>query len=151
MTDSNLIVLVGDGGVGKTCFLKTIMNDTFEKSYNASQSFFLRPQEVEYKNVRYTILDTAGQEINQPLSSDADIYFVMFDLTNTLSYKNARRWIEKIKSVNLTARLLLIGTKSDSSSRKLCHRDVHLQKEYSIPYVEISSKNKVVDEVFSFM
>ena len=149
------IVLVGDAGVGKTCFLQRIANDKFIEPYHSSESYCLNWKKVEYANKKYFIMDTAGQEklgITSPLGwSDADVFFVMFDLTNKNSYRSTLWWIKKIKTVNMTARLVLVGTKSDSESRKVTQQDMQLHKKYTIPYTEVSSKKDLCNEVFCLL
>ena len=153
MIDSLKLVCVGDGGVGKTCFLKKLGN-VFEERYIPTESQCTTWVDIEYQGTKYSVLDTAGQE-KYRLSVEwnkADAFFVMFDLTNSLSYKSTSWWIEKIKSNNSTARIVLVGTKCESKSRRknLRRQDVRVHKEYFIPYVEISSKNNIaLDELFA--
>jgi small GTP-binding protein len=155
MSNSLKLVCVGDAGVGKTCFLKTLNDGVFEKCYNSTESRYMTWEEINYQGKKYLMMDTAGQEIGlvSPFGwNEADVFFVMFDLTNSLSYKNTCWWIEKIRKNNLKARLILVGTKCESTSRKLHHKDIRVHNKYSIPYVEISSKNKIsINELFTFL
>ena len=153
MIDSLKLVCVGDGGVGKTCFLKKLGN-VFEERYIPTESQCTTWMDVEYQGKKYSVLDTAGQEkYRLPFEwNEAEAFFVMFDLTNLLSYKSTSWWIEKIKSKNSTARIVLVGTKCESISRRkdLRRQDVRVHEEYLIPYVEISSKNNIaLDELLA--
>jgi len=145
------LVCVGDGGVGKTCFLKKLCN-VFEERYIPTESRSTTWVDVEYQGKKYSMLDTAGQEkygLESPFGwNEADVFLVMFDLTNSLSYKSTSWWVEKIKSNNSTARIILVGAKCESKSRKVL--DVRVHHKYLIPYVEISSKNNIaLDELFA--
>jgi small GTP-binding protein len=155
MTTSLKLVCVGDAGVGKTCFLKRLNDDIFEECYHSTESRYTTWVEIDYQGKKYLTMDTAGQEkgLKPPFGwNEADVFFVMFDLTNSLSYKNTSWWIEKIRKNNLTARLILVGTKCESKSRKLHLKDIQVHNKYSIPYVEISSKNKIsINELFTFL
>ena len=146
---------MGDAGVGKTCFFKRLNDDVFEECYHSTESRYTTWVEIDYQGKKYLTMDTAGQEkgLESPFGwNEADVFFVMFDLTNSLSYKNTSWWIEKIRKNNLTARLVLVGTKCESKSRKLHRKDIQVHNKYSIPYVEISSKNKIsINELFSFL
>ena len=151
MTNSLKLVCVGDGGVGKTCFLRKLSN-VFEERYIPTESQCTTWVEVEYQGKKYSVLDTAGQEkYRLPIEwNEADAFFVMFDLTNSLSYKSTSWWIKKIKSNNSTARIVLVGTKCESISRRIRRQDVRVHEDYLIPYVEISSKNNIaLDELLA--
>ncbi len=57
-------MLVGDGGVGKTTFVKRHKTGEFEKKYEATLGVEVHPMEF-YTNkgkIRFMVWDTAGQE-----------------------------------------------------------------------------------------
>lgn len=66
--DSNIpeykMVLVGDGGVGKTTFVKRHLTGEFEKKYIATLGVEVHPMEFSTSRgkVRFMVWDTAGQE-----------------------------------------------------------------------------------------
>jgi GTP-binding nuclear protein Ran len=58
------LVLVGDGGVGKTTFVKRHLTGEFEKKYIATRGVNVNPI-IFYTNhgpIQFNIWDTAGQE-----------------------------------------------------------------------------------------
>ena len=58
------LVLVGDGGVGKTTFVKRHLTGEFEKKYVATLGVEVHPL-VFHTNrgaIRFNVWDTAGQE-----------------------------------------------------------------------------------------
>jgi GTP-binding nuclear protein Ran len=58
------LVLVGDGGVGKTTFVKRHLTGEFEKKYIATLGVEVHPM-VFYTNhgaIKFNVWDTAGQE-----------------------------------------------------------------------------------------
>lgn len=58
------LVLVGDGGVGKTTFVKRHLTGEFEKKYIATLGVEVHPM-IFYTNhgpIRLNVWDTAGQE-----------------------------------------------------------------------------------------
>ena len=88
------IVLVGDGGVGKTTFVKRHITGEFEKKYIATLGVEVHPMEF-YTNkgkVRFMVWDTAGQErfrtiLNMYLKgSDAAILAYSVNDKNTFTY-----------------------------------------------------------------
>jgi small GTP-binding protein len=57
------LVMVGDGGVGKTTFVKRHLTGEFERKYVATLGVEVRPLDctTNFGNVRFNVWDTAGQ------------------------------------------------------------------------------------------
>lgn len=92
------IALIGDGGVGKTTYVKRMLTGEFEKKYVATLGVEVHPLRfrTNYGVVQFNMWDTAGQE---KFSGLREGYFVfahgailMFDLCNMQSYKNIGKW-----------------------------------------------------------
>jgi GTP-binding nuclear protein Ran len=58
------VVLVGDGGVGKTTFVKRHISGEFEKRYLATMGVEVRPLKfhTNFGPILFNVWDTAGQE-----------------------------------------------------------------------------------------
>ncbi|CAF4409559.1 unnamed protein product, partial [Adineta steineri] len=58
------LVLVGDGGVGKTTFVKRHLTGEFEKKYEATVGVNVHPLNfsTNYGEIIFSVWDTAGQE-----------------------------------------------------------------------------------------
>ena len=58
------MVLVGDGGVGKTTFVKRHLTGEFERKYIATLGVEVHPMTfyTNHGNVKFNVWDTAGQE-----------------------------------------------------------------------------------------
>ena len=58
------LVLVGDGGVGKTTFVKRHLTGEFEKKYIATLGVVVHPMvfHTNHGPIRLNVWDTAGQE-----------------------------------------------------------------------------------------
>ena len=58
------MILVGDGGVGKTTFVKRHLTGEFEKKYVATLGVEVRPLDFHTNlgKIRFNVWDTAGQE-----------------------------------------------------------------------------------------
>jgi GTP-binding nuclear protein Ran len=63
------VVLVGDGGVGKTAFVKRFAAGELGCRFDAAKGAEVRPLEFSTSvgNVIFNVLDTAGQEHFAPL------------------------------------------------------------------------------------
>ena len=92
------IVLLGDGGVGKTSFVRTLQGMCFEPRYCETTGIHISAVEVSSGHI-LTIYDVAGQEkytIEEELKrvlngNKVSLTIIMYDLTSKTSYKNATR------------------------------------------------------------
>jgi GTP-binding nuclear protein Ran len=152
------ITLVGDGGVGKTTFLRRHETVQFEPRYIATESRGLsacplrRPTRTG-RHVVYNVWDGAGQEKYDSRRATStwagtDAFLVMFDLTNLSSYQNARWWIQQVLTSHPTVPIVLVGMKSESPARKLAFSQVTLHSRFGLPYVEVSAKNNAIAAPF---
>ena len=148
--------LLGDAGAGKTAFLKRHTTGQFEARYIPTESRSIAVCQVGFQTptgrVVYSVWDCAGAERHAPMDwARTDAFMVMFDLGSRLAYKNARWWIERARAFSPTAPILLVGTKSESASRKLARAQVALHHEFAIPYVEVSSRSDSKDAPFEWL
>ena len=113
------VVLVGDGGVGKSTYLKRLLTGEFEKKYIATLGVEVHPLHfrTNYGDIVFNVWDTAGQEKYRGLKEGyyimADACIAMFDCTNRLSEKNVERWITDVKRVVPNSPLVVCGNKAD--------------------------------------
>ena len=144
------LVLVGDGGVGKTTFVTRHRTGEFEKRYIATLGVEPTPL-VFYTNKASVILniwDCAGQEkfggLRDGYYINADCAIVMFDVGSKLSYKNAAMWTRDLRRMRPNIPIVLCGNKVDIEDRKVKHKDntLHRDSEYHfLAYYEISVKS----------
>ena len=93
------LILIGDGGSGKTTYLKRILHGNFRREYIATVGVDV--SEVTFKTnqgfeITFQVWDTAGQELHNQLN---DIYFigahaaiVMFDVTSSITFLGVEGW-----------------------------------------------------------
>lgn len=87
------LVLIGDGGVGKTTFVKRHISGEFEKKYVATIGVEVRP--INFMTNRgpicFHIWDTAGQEkfggLRDGYYIQGKCAIIMFDVTSRITYK----------------------------------------------------------------
>ena len=136
-------VLVGDGGVGKTTYLRMLLCNIFEPRYVATLGVEVHP--ITLGNVRFNVWDTAGQErfsgMKEGYYVQANCGLVCFDLGNSLSFKNTLRWIQSL--ANYTPNLVLVGFKSDAEAKVSQSDILNLSLAFEIPYFEISTRTRV--------
>lgn len=151
------IMCVGDPGVGKTCFVLQWAEGAFNTIYmpTVGMDYKDRKMLVRGKDFVVEIWDTAGSE---RLDSFTKEYYrvheqnmegilLMYDVTNSDSFKNLERWITKVKAALLEqtknpAPMILIGNKSDLESSRVVKKSkaVAFSKEKGMNYFESSGK-----------
>lgn len=89
------VVLIGDGGVGKTSLRNQYIHKKFTDAYKATIGADFITKEVETndgKKVMMQIWDTAGQERFQSLGvayyRGADACILVYDVNNYLSFQH---------------------------------------------------------------
>ncbi len=150
------VVLVGDGGVGKTVMLGKFQYDTFNPKYVATLGVEVLPITLP-NNIHFNCWDTAGQEKFGGLRAgyyiQSSAAFVMLDLTSRITLKNVPHWIRDVKQMAPDAKIIVLGNKKDCvSSRKVSEKDVRSYIGDAFPYFEISAKTgEGVKEAFQTM
>lgn len=132
------ILLVGDGGVGKTEFISRLFNNKFNLKYNSTYGSVL--YSYYYQGVKYNIIDTAGQETGADLSyyyKMADAVIMMFDMNSRLSFKNLRFRRDIIRKFNKDIKLFIVGNKCEISRYRF---DNKIVPDFIDKYFEISTK-----------
>jgi GTP-binding nuclear protein Ran len=144
------VCFIGDGGVGKTTYLKRLLTGNFESKYIPTMGVEVHPLvfNTNKGNVIFNIWDVSGQEkyggLCDSYYNNTDAFIVFFDVTSKNSYKNCKKWIEYAILKKPLATFILIGSKVNCSSlnvRKVLQRNIKLHKTYNIQYYDISSKS----------
>jgi GTP-binding nuclear protein Ran len=142
------LVLVGDGGVGKTTFVKRHKSGEFEKKYVATLGVEVNPLTF-YTNlgkVIFNVWDTAGQE---KFGGLRDGYYVggkaaiiMFDVTARITYRSVSTWHRDLTRVCEHIPIVLCGNKVDVKDRKVKPKHIVFhRKKPNIQYYDISAKS----------
>ncbi|KAF4081817.1 hypothetical protein AMELA_G00144720 [Ameiurus melas] len=113
------IVIVGDGGCGKTSLLMVYAKGDFPETY-APSVFEKYMTTVKHggKEIQLNLYDTAGQDDYdrlRPLSyQDANLILVCYDVTNPTSYDNVLiKWYPEVNHFCRDVPVVLIGCKTD--------------------------------------
>lgn len=140
------LVLVGDGGVGKTALVRFMRNQGFEQQYVATMGVEVKPVTIETKTskIKLNCWDTAGQEkfggLRDGYYIGADIAIIMFDVTARVTYRSVQTWHKDILRVCPNIPVILVGNKCDlERDRRVRRTDV----TYPLPYFEISMRKNI--------
>jgi GTP-binding nuclear protein Ran len=141
------LVLVGDGGVGKTVFVRRHQTGEFEKQYIPTMgvSVSLLSFETTHGKLTYSIWDTAGQErfgcLREGYYLEAQCAIIFFDVTSAATYRNVATWYRDLTRVCPHIPIVLVGNKIDVRDRKVPAKRVTFHKKNNMRYFEMSAKS----------
>ena len=141
------LVLVGDGGVGKTTFVKRHLTGEFEKRYIATLGVEVHPMPffTNHGQIKFNVWDTAGQE---KLGGLRDGYYIggncgiiMFDVCSRITYSNVPKWYKDLTRVCEAIPIVLVGNKVDVRDRKVKAKQITFHRKKNLQYYDISAKS----------
>jgi len=163
------LVVVGDGGCGKTCLLIVYAENRFPESYVPTVfENYVTLVQFDGKTVELALWDTAGQEEYdrlRPLSyPESNVILIVFSVDFPTSLANVQdKWHPEVAHFCEGTPLILVGTKTDlrrdEQTRRMLgaqgqtpvssEQGAEVAKEIGAKYVECSAKTGVgVQEVF---
>lgn len=141
------LVLVGDGGVGKTTFVKRHLTGEFEKKYNATVGVEVHPLQFQTNRglIIYNVWDTAGQEkfggLRDGYYIGGQCAIIMFDVTSRITYKNVPNWHKDLIRVCENIPIVLCGNKVDVKDRKVKAKAITFHRKNNMQYYDISARS----------
>ena len=132
------ILLIGDGGVGKTAIIRELRYGYFEKKYLSTVGAEAHRMEIGFTDVE--LWDISGNDKyaqwREAYFRNADAAVIMFDVTHQRSYRNVKKWYAEIQDASPGIPVIVIGNKTDdTANRKITTCG------YDLPYFEMSVKN----------
>ncbi|XP_075754751.1 rho-related GTP-binding protein RhoF isoform X1 [Pelodiscus sinensis] len=134
------IVIVGDGGCGKTSLLMVYAKGAFPEKYAPSVfEKYTTSITVGNKEVILNLYDTAGQEDYdrlRPLSyQNTNLVLICYDVMNPTSYDNVLiKWYPEVSHFCRGVPLILIGCKTDLRKDKEYLRKLRSSQQEPITY-----------------
>ncbi|MHA1785975.1 MAG: GTP-binding protein [Candidatus Helarchaeota archaeon] len=154
------VMVLGDGGVGKTSLINQFVEKTFRTDYKSTIGVNIMTKNynlMENLTIKFSIFDIAGQKYFRKVrkqyyrGSQAIIY--VYDVTRKETLDGIKKWRDDVESVleGQELKSLLIGNKIDLENQ----RQVDMMEgksfadEMGLPYIETSAKNGTnVDKAF---
>eukprot|EP00013_Stygamoeba_regulata_P020150 CAMPEP_0177648884 /NCGR_PEP_ID=MMETSP0447-20121125/11072_1 /TAXON_ID=0 /ORGANISM="Stygamoeba regulata, Strain BSH-02190019" /LENGTH=212 /DNA_ID=CAMNT_0019151567 /DNA_START=82 /DNA_END=720 /DNA_ORIENTATION=+ len=141
------LILVGDGGVGKTTFVKRHLTGEFEKKYIATLGVEVHPLSfhTNWGQITFNCWDTAGQEklggLRDGYYIEGQCAIIMFDVTSRPSYKSVPNWHRDLVRICDNIPIVLCGNKVDIKARKVKAKQITFHRKKNLPYYDISAKS----------
>ncbi|ODM88788.1 GTP-binding nuclear protein Ran [Orchesella cincta] len=156
MSHSWNCLIVGNGGVGKSTFIKKSIGDPFRSTYKRTTSKEKsKCFPISFSSTRgwltFNVYDTVGKEgsrvLHKNVNADRDCGIIMFDLMSESSYIKKVKWYAGLK-YNFAERaakgrlcsMVLVGTKDDlEGPQKLNADGIRKHHGLQMEFVNISS------------
>ncbi|WP_350262720.1 GTP-binding protein (plasmid) [Pantoea sp. BJ2] len=141
------VALIGDGGVGKTTFIKRFLNAELEKSYHSITSSEIHPVTFNTNSgeINFEVWDTSGQEkygrLKDSYYINTHCAIIMWDLLSERSSKNVEYWHRDLVRICENIPIVAVGNKlcllNDSSSSL----GLSFLKKKNIKYYDVCAKS----------
>ncbi|UJR28383.1 hypothetical protein I4U23_009624 [Adineta vaga] len=143
------LVVVGDGGVGKSALTIQFFQKMFVEDYDPTiEDSYIQHVEVDKQVCVLDVLDTAGQEefsaLREQYLRKGDGFLIVYSVIDSNSCKNSRQFYNQILRVKdkKSYPMILVANKIDLVHlRKISEEEGReLAAELQIPYIETSAK-----------
>jgi GTP-binding nuclear protein Ran len=141
------IVVLGEGGVGKTTFVLRHETGEFRRRYEPTKGCAVVqiPFFTTHGEVIVDIWDTAGQEklggLRDGYYINAHAAILMFDVASRDTYKKVAQWHRDIARVAGNIPMVLVGNKVDIKDRKVRTKTVTFHRKKNLSFFEMSAKS----------
>ena len=150
MAENVKIVVVGDGGVGKTALLISYTENTFPEKYMPTVfDNYTAGIDFNGRLLTLSLWDTAGQEEYSRLRAlsypDSNLFIICFAVNMPHSFSNVKEvWYPEVQHHCPDAKILLVGLKSDlrTSDSVPEQEAVALARSFGTQYCECSAKTQ---------
>lgn len=136
------IVLIGDGGVGKTALVDRHMGRKYGHQYSPADGINVIPLQFNTSNGNYilniwNIISAPGE---QKFFEDADGFIVMFDVTNHYSYIGVFNIATYVKEIGKP--MVICGNKCDLADKPgvMKLKDIDIGTRFDCPFWLTSAK-----------
>ena len=126
------VILVGEGGAGKTSVVNRLIHNTFDKDECMTDGIKITPWQIDTgdETIKANVWDFGGQEImratHQLFLSKRCIYLLVLDGRKD---ERPEHWLKQILSVTSEAKILVVCNKIDENPDNNLQRQ-HLKEKY---------------------
>lgn len=139
------LIIVGDGGVGKTTLLHRYLTGNYlDQRMTVGSGFATRDLEIEGVIITLTIWDFAGEErfrfLLPSYCRGALGCILAFDLARPSTFYHLDAWLNLVRNNTANIPILLVGTKCDAGNKNTDLAVDYAQINNLAGYLETSSK-----------
>eukprot|EP01096_Ripella_sp_DP13-Kostka_P012081 TRINITY_DN4976_c1_g1_i1.p1 TRINITY_DN4976_c1_g1~~TRINITY_DN4976_c1_g1_i1.p1 ORF type:complete len:200 (-),score=99.76 TRINITY_DN4976_c1_g1_i1:247-846(-) len=152
------VVVLGDGGVGKSCVTIQFTQNHFVREYDPTiENSYRKQVNLGEETMMLDILDTAGQEeysvMRDQYINSGQGFLLVYSVTTRRTFETVAELREKILQVKEKTNfpMVLVGNKCDlEKERQVSTEDGKEQaSKWSIPFFETSAKARInIEECF---
>jgi GTPase KRas len=153
------LVVVGSGGVGKSCITIMYIANRFVQDYDPTLEDSYRKQiTVDGIECVLDIIDTAGQDdfmaIRESYYKEGDGFLCVYDITSRTTFNDVEDFhdaILRVKDAN-SVPFMLVGNKADMEEKRVVQKSEleEKAKKLGCKFMETSAKSRQnVDEIFT--
>ena len=120
------IIVIGDSGVGKSCFTNKSTKNIFESDYNATIGFEFFTFNIKFQDkiVKLQIWDTCGQELYRSLITNfyrnSSLAIVIYAVNNLESFQDLDMWFRELRlHASPDIKIFLVGNKTDLKDERV--------------------------------
>lgn len=144
------LVVVGDGGVGKSAITIQFFQKMFVPDYDPTiEDSYIQHAEIDGKWCVLDVLDTAGQEefsaMREQYMRTGDGFLIVYSVTDKASFENVHSFHTQILRVKDrdSYPMILVANKIDLMHQRKITEDQgkELANQKKIPYIETSAKD----------
>jgi len=138
------VVLVGDTGVGKSCWVQRYLSLGFQKQDKSPLGVEIVQLNLMTNNglVKFNIWDCSGQEklgvFRDAHYLSANCAIIMFDVTSRVTYKNVTKWHKDVTGICGSIPTVVVGNKVD---REVEAKNIIFNQSKYMQYCELSAKS----------
>ena len=154
------ILIIGESGVGKTCFLLRYAENSFVANHllTIGIDFKIKMIEIEGKIIKLQIWDTAGQDrfrtITKTYYKGSHGVILVYDVCDEKSFGNMKNWVNQIEqNARSSICKVLVGNKCDKPERVITEEQGRkFAEEFNMQFYETSAKTgQNVNEAFTYL
>jgi small GTP-binding protein len=143
------LVLIGNTNVGKTSIVKTAITGSFtgDSTSTLGASYSTKTFQVDSRNIRLQIWDTAGQEKYRGMTPmyyhNAHVALVVYSVTERETFEAVDGWLKSLKdNADSNVIIFIIGNKTDLTEQRQVTTDEGNEKAQSsgAEFAEVSAK-----------